>query len=320
MQYSDDYLREVLPREPPPMNYVPVDVVQEIDALRETKELDGEGLLARSAFWTYAIFSELGLGNYRAELRRPPYPFYPWAFGHLGEARRLSVGLYDNKEEQPGFGLCVDIPQWDGPPFYMVDEIEFPRLGMHFPFALRTVSTELHALPNPTKGTAACWARCNKTGQWGIITAAHAVGSTPGQPVPLDDGSTGLSNLAYYQPIDAAFVSTPAPKSPPRHLAVNRFASAGVPVVVETQGGPQSRTVVSVFDSFGTYRTREFAVLLLLDQPCAQGDSGSLVRRHNGMACGIYTGAQGAPRRGGQTGRALNFAQAMFALDTTAYR
>ncbi len=90
-------------------------------------------------------------------------------------------------------------------------------------------------------------------------------------------------------------------------------------IVAWIERGALSRTVASACNSLGLYRTRLHPVLFFLDRPCVPGDSGALVRLTSGEAAGLYTGAQPLPATGGNSGRVLNFAQAMFALDTTAY-
>src|SRR5579859_630847 len=171
MEYSDDYLRALLPRENPPATTVPGDVIREVALISERGHFDDADLLARSVLWTYAIFSEMGLGNFRS--RGGPgvwgafFPFMP--------RPQIIVGLYDRETEEPGFGLAVNIPAWDGPPFFIFDYLVFPGLGQEFPVALRQVETELHAAVNPANATSCCWARCNSTQDWGIVTAGHAV-------------------------------------------------------------------------------------------------------------------------------------------------
>lgn len=323
MEYSDEYLRGQLPREDPPIDSVPRDVLREIQSYRERGDFEDRALLARSVRWTYAIFFELGLGNYRLVNHRGRWGAFEWSFLGNNPLGTASVGLYDPDHERKGFGLCIDVPgwDWDGLGFYIIAYIQFPRLKQTFPLAVRSVETELHAAPNPAGATTTCWARCNTSGNWGIITAGHAIGtSRPGIAVPMDDGSTGISHRSSWQPIDAAFVLTTAPSPQPGMLSIHNFPAAGIPVVVECQSGIQNRTVAAAGNSLGFYRTRLWPVLFFLDSPCTLGDSGALVRLSTGEAGGIYLGAQPSPDTGGTSGRVLNFAQAMFALDTTPHR
>lgn len=337
MDYSDDYLRARLPGDDPPVALVPADVSREIAGWIERGELADPALVARSVRWTYAIFSELALGNYRLGRNLPPWDsFLALASMASPAVPRITVGLYDPAVEMPGFGLAVNVPEWDGPPFLVLDELFFPHLGRRFPLALRQVVTELHAAlspapnppptpaptpaPSPANATAACWARCNLAGDWGVVTAGHAVGSSqPGFSVPLATGGTGRLARSFWQPVDAAFVLTDPPEVLPSPLAVCHFPAAGLPVAVETRSGRLSRTVASACNSLGFYRTRLYPVLFFLDKPCVPGDSGALVRLTSGEAVGLYSGSQPSPATGGNSGRVLNFAQAMFALDTSAY-
>jgi len=137
--------------------------------------------------------------------------------------------------------------------------------------------------------------------------------------VPLSDGSTGLSHRSFWQPIDAAFVVTVAPCIQPSPLAIHNFPAAGIPVDVECRSSTQRRRVASACNSLGFYKTRTFPVLFFMDNPCNPGDSGALVRLPRGAAIGIYNGSEPSPDTGATSGRVLNFAQAMFALDTTPY-
>ncbi len=321
MEYSDEYLRGQLPREDPRIESVPGDVLREIQSCIEQGDFEDPSLLARSVRWTYAIFFELGLGNYR--LVDYQFPFMPFRLPFLGNdlLGKASIGLYDPNHEQKGFGLCIDVPGWDGPDFYIIASVHFTRLKQTFPLAVRSVETELHAAPNPTGATSTCWARCKITGNWGIITAGHAIStSLSGIAVPMDNGSTGISSRSFWQPIDAAFVLTTAPSPMPGMLPIQNFPAAGIPVVVECQSGIENRIVASACNSLDFYKTRSWPVLFFLDNPCKPGDSGALVHLPAGEASGIYLGAQPSPGTGGQSGRVLNFAQAMFALDTTPYR
>lgn len=313
MQYSDDYLREFLPRENPPFELVPIDVIREMESRPERYRGEG-GLADRSRLWTYAMFSEMALGQVRV------HGFRSWRSRSATFHPDVAIGLFDHTTEQPGFGLSVNSVPFEGSGFQIVGDVEFTRLRHVFPFALRATVSELHGPVNPGNATAACWAKCNQKGSWGIVTAAHAVGAASGgQTIVLDDGSTGIAEAHFFQPVDAAMVLTAAPLPLPAPLPIINFPATGDAVQVLARSGLQSRSVVSVCNPQGFYRTRSFPVLFFLDNPCVAGDSGSLVRFPTGEACGIYCGSEPAPDTGGVTGRALNFAQAMFALDVTPY-
>lgn len=313
MDYSNAYLNEFLPRENPPEDSVPGDVEDEIYAWTERAEFPDKDLVARSTRWTYAMFSALGEG----QIRRSNGIFAP--LGTRLMTRTASIGLYD-PAEHPGFGLVINVPPWDGPVFDIIDTITFPRLGHTFPLAIRQSAVELHAPHHPANATSACWAQCNRTQDWGVLTAGHAIsGNRPGRHVPLAGGSSGTLRRSYYQPIDAAFVATGAPPFAPTLLPTLSFPASGLPVTIACQSGSQPRTVVSVSDSLGVVQTREFAVLLHLDQPASPGDSGALVRLQTGEAVGIYKGALHSPKASSPFGLAQNFEQAVFALDVNPY-
>lgn len=310
MEYSDAYLREYLPRENPPMELVPGDVIDEVERWGEFIGED-RGLIARSTFWTYAVFSELGLGRYR-------YEEGPWLPERLEQIR---FGLFDKEREMAGIGFIIDIPQWGGSEFLIVDELSFPRLRNEaFPLAFRQTEIE-HHVSHPIGATSACWAQCRTTSSWGVLTAGHAVnGNRPGRAVPMASGSTASLGRSYFQPVDAAFVLTPAPGHRPTPLPVLSFASMGLPVIVDCQSGPASRTVVDVQNNCGVLNSRAVGVTLCLDQPASKGDSGALIRASNGDAVGLYRGSMKAPSAPtGFRGLAQNFEQAILALDVLPY-
>lgn len=323
MEYSDDYLREYLPRAKPPMELVPGDVIDEVERWGDFIGEDRE-LITRSTFWTYAIFSELGLGRYRSER------FYgrfwrdrPWFTPTVTDfnMKRVSFGLFDKDREEEGIGFAIDVPQWDGPEFAIIDRLSFPLLGgATFPFAIRQTEIELH-VAHLNGATSACWAQCRTTSLWGVLTAGHAVnGTRPGCAVPMASGNTASLGRSYFQPVDAAFVLTPAPSHKPTPLPLLSFASMGLPVIIDCQSGSVSRTVVDVQNNCGVLNTREVGVTLCLDQPVFKGDSGALIRIANGEAVGLYRGsmkAPGAPT--GFRGIAQNFEQAILALDVIPY-
>ncbi|MEN5365639.1 hypothetical protein ABE571_04475 [Stenotrophomonas sp. TWI273] len=322
MEYSDDYLREYLPRFSPAIERVPRAVVREIER-RNDYVTDSPDLIARSAFWTYALFSEISLRQYRSGLlgylwRNPPWhmPIWP-GFG----TTQLSFGLFDSRLEAPGIGFILDVPGWDGPEFAIVDSLSFPRLGkVSFPFAIRQTQIE-HHVDHPKGATSACWAQCKTTSCWGVLTAGHAFENFhPGQVVNLASGSIGSFLRSYFQPIDAAFVLAPAPAHIPAQLPVASFAAVGQKVFVDVQTGPTARTVVDVSFNCGVVNTRQIGVTFCLDEPESPGDSGALIRTNRGEALGIYRGAllvPGAPS--GSRGFAQNFEQAILALNVVPY-
>lgn len=324
MEYSDAYLREFLPRENPPMELVPGDVVDEVERWGDSIGED-RGLISRSTFWTYAIFSEMSLNRYQHTRFDDPFWTRYGATGMVGpfvnaNIASISFGLFDQSREQ-GIGFTINVPVWDGPEFYVIDHLYFPRLaGTHFPVALRQAEIE-HHVAHPSGATSACWAKCRKTSHWGVITAGHAVNSNrPGRQVPMASGSIAQLGRSYFQPVDAAFVMTPAPNYNAMPLQVLSFASMGLPVSIECQSGPIPRTVVDVQFNCGVVDTRALGVTLCLDQPATKGDSGALIRTANGEAVGLYRGSMKVPSAPtGFCGLAQNFEQAILALDVLPY-
>jgi len=327
MDYSHEYLEEYLPREGPPVEYIPNEVLDEINLWISSKDVENAELVARSTKWTYAIFSEYYLGNFTLNInnlvRYDPYGFSH--FAQLLHGGNMVVGLYDKEQEEPGFGICLNIQGWDRgeyPPgdIFKIGAIRFSRLRQSFPIAIRRVRTELHAPPNPANATTSCWAKCNRNHSWGIITAGRAIRSnTAGQLVGLDNKTQGSINRSYWPPIDAAFISTKAPVKIPNLIKIANFPAAGMGVDVQCKKKTKGRTVKEAGSSLGFYKSRRYPVLFHLDKPCSPGDSGALVRLHSGLAGGIYLASQPAPDIGSDCGLVQNFAQAMFALDTAAY-
>lgn len=319
MEYSDGYLREFLPDEDPVPDLLPIEVNEEIATWIERDELEDRALVARSTRWTYAMFNELRLNQIEIDWRGPPF-WWPW-FLLTGPFKQPAIGLFDRKSEEPGFGLIMEIPATDDLQTMVVARVKFPRLNATFPLLLRQVSYDDHALAHPVGATSAAWVKCNTSAIWGILTAGHAVGGTaPGRPIALASGGTGALVRCYHPPIDAAFVQTANNPTATARLPIRRFPATGNTVVVEIQSGGVSRKVVHVDSAMGVVKTRTYAVQLFIDQPCSPGDSGALVRTTSGEACGVYLGSvktSVVPTE--LAGRALNFEQATFALDITAY-
>lgn len=319
MEYSDAYLREHLPSEPPPFELIPLDVIDDLERWIQRSEAEDPLLLARSTQWTYAIFSEIELGQYSFV---PPFvasPEFPWLLYLSDRLERASVGLFD-VDFHPGFGIIVEVPSLPAPQFTVLTTLFFPRLRATFPLAVRESGFEPH-LHHPATATSACWAQCNSTRLWGVLTAGHALRrNRPGGSVSLAGGGQGILVRSGYQPIDAAFVTLPHPPATPRPLGVLSFPAAGQPVTVECRSGPQHRTIVTTMNSMGVNMTSAFAVLFYLDDPCVPGDSGSLVRIMSGEAAGVYKGAMTTPvLPSGVCGIVQNFEQAIFTLGVTPY-
>tara|TARA_R110002167_G_scaffold135138_1_gene321481 strand:- start:1279 stop:2256 length:978 start_codon:yes stop_codon:yes gene_type:complete len=290
VEYSDDYLREVLPEGNPPSELVPRELEVELSSIRERSEGDWE-LIARSARWTHAMFSELGSGQFILSRFRFPYPWEEGFFSLTELVRQLAIGLFDPSLERKGFGLIATLPAWEGPSFHVVAEIKFPRLRQIFPLVFRHALIEPHALQHPHLGTSACWAQCRTSRQWGILTSGHVVGGNGiGFSVPMASGQNGALIRSFYQPVDAAFVDIHSKPDQPTLLPYLRFPAAGQSVIIQTKAGALQRRIVAPMNASNVYHTREFAVLVQMDKPCEMYDSGALVSLPSGEAVGIYKG------------------------------
>lgn len=319
MDYSDDYLRGVLPEQDPPSDFVPPEVDEEIAGWIERVEMVDRGLIARSTRWTYAIANELRLNQIKLDWR--DYP--PWAFHNLSLplAQPLAIGVFDPATEGKHFGLILHVPPSTHERSGIVANIRFPRLNVSFPLLLRHSTYEDH-LVHPQSGTSAAWAMCNAAGGWGVLTAGHVVRSaTIGGSVPLANGSSGLLRRTCYPSVDCAFVSTPPPMPLPALMPTRRFPAAGQKVSVECKTGSVQRTVVEVETNMQVVAIRLYDIKIFLDNELSPGDSGALVRTPTNEAVGVYLGSLTTPAvPTGFAGRALNFEQALFALGVTAYR
>lgn len=331
MRYTDDYLREFLPVKDPPDGSVPGEVLDEVVSwldrsfsIQDRERSDRE-LVARATRWTYAVFSELGLRRFRFDRFDPRHWVNEfWRDGGILSwgYQPASFGLFDEEVGHRGLGIIVDVPMWPGPPFLIVDYVTFPGLNnTRFPLAIRQSQVELH-MKHPQGATTACWAQCNRSQQWGFLTAGHAVsGNRPGRPVPLAGGGSGSLVRSYYQPVDAAFVVGASPSPMPRQLRALSFPAVGLALDVICQSGTLRRSVVQVNNNMGVLHTRSIGIYVYLDHPASPGDSGSLVQTTTGDAVAIYSGQMAVPGPpAGLCGLAQNFEQAVFALDVTPYR
>jgi hypothetical protein len=331
MRYSDEYLREVVPPIDPPSEEVPPAVVAELNRLfDELPSSDGPTeVYRRSARWTYAVFEQYRLGNYIWEQF---YDLLPWQlFG--GEARLLppiQFGLFDPEYEESGFGVIIACP----PTKFLarpgrIGTIRFPRLERAFVVMARMMLTTLHAPPQPANANSACWARdIASPSTWGLLTSGHAVsGLAQGAAVPLASGLLGTLEISRHPPVDAAFVSTAAPTHPKpqslRAFSTVNFPAAGLPVEVVTAIRVEQRHAVAVQDSMGVFNTWYFGIQVFFDQPCAPGDSGSLVRSAAGEAVALYSGDLRGATYNSLTNQTLglgqHFQQALNALGVSAW-
>jgi hypothetical protein len=333
VNYSDDYLREVLPSMDPPLNEVPRPVLSEFESLFDDQLYRGEmgEYRARSVKWTYAVFEQLRLGNYEIDsFRRPPF------FGSIldlgiGLFGQMSFGLFDPEFEQRGYGLIVAtrLPSDYPGPETEFGSVVFRRLDKRFPIILRRMETELHALDGPWNGTSAAWARdSGYPPSWGFLTSGHVVsGIGVGGNVPLASGGMGKLNTTLHPPIDAAFVVAAPPSRAEQKrfsaLSMIAFPAAGLPVDVIAKSGPAARHVVGVTNSMGVLNTSYFGIQVFLDQPCQPGDSGSLIKTSSGDAVALYSGAMRGATHNGLTNQTLglgqHFEQALLRLNVSAF-
>jgi hypothetical protein len=188
--------------------------------------------------------------------------------------------------------------------------------------------TTLHAPAQPANANSACWARdIASPSTWGFLTSGHAVsGVAQGAAVPLVGGHSGTLEISRHPPVDAAFVSTAAPTRPKpqslRAFSTVNFPAAGLPVEVVTATRVEQRHAVAVQNSMGVFNTWYFGIQVFFDQPCAPGDSGSLVRTAGGEAVALYSGdLRGATYNNpNQTlGLGQHFQQALNALGVSAW-
>jgi hypothetical protein len=324
MEYSAVYVREHLPSKDPPLELVSGEVQDEIRRWSEYRKDDDGELTARATRWTYAVFSELGMGRFRFDslfYRGWPDEFWPIVGMRFRDLSGASFGLFDAKTEKPGLGIIIDVPQWPGPNFLIVDTVTFPRLNhQKFPVAIRQSEVDLH-LSHLLNATSACWAQCKQNSAvWGVLTAGHAVsGSRTGRTVAMAAGPGGTLVRSNYQPVDAAFVKA-VPPSSLSPLPVLSFPALSMPATIHCQSGGKAKTIVEVTNNCGVLHTKALGICIYLDQPESPGDSGALVTVSNGDAVGIYKGKMqvpGAPA--GVRGVAQNFEQAIYALDVDPY-
>ena|SRR5579872_7452730 len=331
MRYSDEYLREVVPSIDPPSGEVPPAVVAELDRLRdELPSSDGPAeIYRRSVRWTYSVIEQFRLGNYIWQ--QFSYPWQLLFFG--GESSRLQpiqFGLFDPEYETPGFGVIIASPPSEFQPGPgRIGTIRFPRLDRTFDVMARMMLTTLHAPAQPANANSACWACDNASHPtWGFLTSGHVVsGLAPRAAVPLAGGHSGTLEISMHPPVDAAFVSTPAPKrsklQPLGPFSTVNFPAAGLPVEVVTAAQVEQRHAVAVQNSMGVFNTWYFGIQVFFDQPCAPGDSGSLVRTVAGDAVALYSGELRGATYNNLTNQTLglgqHFQQALNALGVSAW-
>ena len=330
MEYSDDYLQSVLPPVDPPSEAIPAAVMEELVRLGFYEEYDRPSgdLVRRSTMWTYAVFEQLRLGNCVWEQTESDFQLH---LRHDLDDPSVQFGLFDPSFEEHGYGVIVPMTASKSyPAAFRLGRLWFPNLKQSFPVMARMMFTTLHAPARPANANSACWVRDNASpSSWGFITSGHAVsGVALGGATLLAGGHTGALRACRHPPVDAAFVATAAPKRPRKMQQLTPFSTinfpaAGLPVEIITSGGTQHRHAVAVTNSMGVFNNTYYGIQVFLNNPCVQGDSGSLVRTPTGEAVALYSGAQFGSTYNGLTnqtlGLAQHFEQALYALGVSAW-
>ena len=113
MEFSLNYLQEVLPPTDPPLELIPPQILDEYPETED--ESDEIRLTRRSARWTYAIFSEIRGGYYSQVQGSKPFGGLDGRNSHFFQLvyprwREMSVGVFDRQYEGSGFGLIATVP------------------------------------------------------------------------------------------------------------------------------------------------------------------------------------------------------------------
>lgn len=309
MQFSLPYLREILPREDPPLELVPPEVLKFLESEGRKEDDEDGALIRRSALWTYSIFSEFRGGNF--SLLDPSSLLIGYVqCEYYGPFRSgFSIGAFDQEYEGSAFGLIFvsAIARRS----QIIGEIEFPRLSRSFKVTARALVEDYHSAPSFSNATSTCWASENVSpGRWGFLTCRHAfAGVQAGAVVPLNGGGSATLVCKAPATIDAAFLETTKPTLSTNGLHLLRFPTAGQAVDVRTTGGSQNRSVVSVTDTLGVINDPLHPVKVYIDQPCLPGDSGPLIQDSNGLGVAIYSGELTNATIAGRTGQTVGFAQ-----------
>lgn len=321
MRYSPEYLRDVLPKELPPPQRVPGEVMS---YFAKRDGFDDPDLIRRSAHWTYAIFAELRRGEW--SLDAPASPAFASCLlrtGARAAATAVSVGVLDQDYEQSGFGIILTLP-W-AEKSEPVGTVVFPQLkDTRFPVAIRALAEDPHAAPSLPNATTTCWAEDRKlAGRWGFVTCRHALAGVPvNANVPLIGGGVGRVLRKNQPTIDAAFIETAAPAVPPNPLPLFTYPTTGLALSVHIGSGPASASVVSVTDTLGVIDDPHHPIKVYIDKPCSSGDSGSLVTTGSdgvGIYCGELSSATVAKQAGQTVGFAQHLEQAAKILDFNPY-
>ncbi len=321
MEFNSRDLDDALPANLPPLARVPFVVQAEVGTRRLF--LDGENIerRQRSAFWTYAVQSELSAGQEEVDFEERGQALW------MAMKPSVVVGLVPSPDNgRIVFGLVLVVPRQIWPKNESIQRlgtIRFSRLEAEFPGFLIHGAVELHnTYFHPDGGTSTCSARCNKTGQYGILTAGHCVPNSPVGHISFNGGQhISRAYRARHPPIDAAFVVTPHWSSGSAISSID-YPTAGDLVTVSSRSGAEHRVVAGVQQSMGAIATSAFGIQVFLDRACSRGDSGALVATNDGSAVGIYSGelAVGSTTGRFNYGMAQHFGQAKAVLDIETFQ
>jgi hypothetical protein len=316
MEISRGYVEDAIPREDPPIDGIPGDVMEAAFRFENP-------VFRRSLLWTTAIFQELREG--RGTLDFDSSPFLPssmdfWPRILAGEAisrllflaGRVSVGLLDSEYERASFGLAIHF-QGPSPAAGIIGEIYFGRLDMRLPVAFRPSFEEHHGSPliAPITGQSACWAEETTSGTMGVLTAKHCTNSVKvGGAIALSPSGKGtvISKGAYV--IDAALID-PGVGYPTRRYSLRTltYPAAGLPVKIHAPTGAIGATIASVTETHGVIDDHLHPIKVYLDRHAAPGDSGCLISTTANEAVAIYSGMQSNATYKGKSGVTLGHGQ-----------
>lgn len=233
---------------------------------------------ARMVMWTIAIQNAFEKDNYVKEL--PGF-------------RTATYGFFDPETEMDGFGVIAYVaPSLEGPPrgefnWVTVDQESFRIM-------VRPAEWTLHAPPNPTMGTATCWAQSRRPrlkNKPALLTAKHViVNTTIGSAVPLASGRGTLLDLAP-EGIDAALVRVSKSIWPDslKQLSCQKYVAQWTDVDVFTTSGGFSTKITEVSSGRGSLDP-SIPLRVFLANHGQSGDSGSLVLDNSGNGVGLYMG------------------------------
>ena len=251
-----------------------------------------EEVLRRSLYWTLrlTLASESVLPVVRAT---PGF-------------RHLAFGFLDPEFEGDAFGVIIFAArsfQRTERPTESAGAIKVD--GYEFPVVVRRILETPHqAVPSPSGGTGACWARsrinANPIGP-GILTAKHVVGNVLGVPIMLSCGCTGRLDDVGPDGIDAALVTSSCSRAG-RQVMPRQLVAPWMDVYVEGESSGRRHTkVTAVSDTMGILNSASLPARVFLASAGRGGDSGAIVAEaRSDDPVGIYMGGYSNPA--GQVG------------------